>query len=213
MRKFLIGLFMVLLMAVPGFAELTLTPGEGIDIVKSGVGGTVTVSGEDATASNKGIASFKVPDFTVTSGAVEINWDAIPWSTPTADDLSGVNWGSYLEVDVVYFIINGNGGVISAGASGTKAVPFAGTVTGWYAYSNVSGSIVVDIKKSDYAGYDTFASIAGTEKPTISSGVKANDTSLTTWTATVAQGDLLRAVVDSSDINGIVTVFILIQGS
>lgn len=113
---------------------------------------------------------------------------------------------------IIPFIINGNGGVISAGASGTKAVPFAGTITGWYAYSNVSGSVVVDIKKSDYAGYDTFASIAGTEKPTISAGVKASDTSLTTWTATVAQGDLLRAVVDSADINGLVTVFLIIQG-
>jgi len=129
-------------------------------------------------------------------------------------EIESLGGGSASEnYTIVPFTINGNGAVISSGASGTKAAPFAGTVIGWYAYSNTSGSIVVDIQKSTYAGYDTFATIAGIEKPTISVGVKASDTSLTTWTATVAQADLLRAVVDSADINGIVTIFILIQGS
>ena len=57
----------------PSAAEVRahITAGEGIDIA-SGV-----VSGEDATASNKGIASFSTDHFTVSSGAVTIKTDGI----------------------------------------------------------------------------------------------------------------------------------------
>ena len=52
-----------------------LTAGEGIDITEGS--GIITVAGEDATASNKGIASFSSDHFTVSSGAVTIKTDGI----------------------------------------------------------------------------------------------------------------------------------------
>ena len=48
----------------------TLTAGEGIDVTNGA--GSITLSAEDATSTNKGIASFNSSEFTVSSGAVSI---------------------------------------------------------------------------------------------------------------------------------------------
>jgi hypothetical protein len=52
-----------------------VAPGEGMDV--SYVSGTATISGEDATTTNKGIASFNTNDFSVSSGAVSIKTGGI----------------------------------------------------------------------------------------------------------------------------------------
>ena len=53
--------------------ELAIAAGEGINSVASGQ--TITISAEDATSTNKGVASFAAGDFTVSSGAVSLATD------------------------------------------------------------------------------------------------------------------------------------------
>lgn len=54
----------------PSTHNVSIVGGEGIDT--SGATDTVTIAGEDATTTNKGVASFNTNDFTVSSGAVSL---------------------------------------------------------------------------------------------------------------------------------------------
>jgi len=66
--------------ATPVAGVIQIAGGEGIDT--SATGAIVTIAGEDATITNKGIASFATADFGVASGAVSLN-DAVVKSVTT----------------------------------------------------------------------------------------------------------------------------------
>ena len=70
------------------FLDTKVLAGEGLDVTEGSDGGdeTYTFSGEDATTSNKGIASFNTNHFSVTTGAVSIGTDTI--------DDTLIDWGS-----------------------------------------------------------------------------------------------------------------------
>ena len=75
---------------------LTVSGGEGIDVAVTN--NTITVSAEDATYTNKGVASFDSTDFTVTSGAVTIK--NVNLGTQTTGDYVANITGTAGEVTV-----------------------------------------------------------------------------------------------------------------
>ena len=116
---------------IAGGNTLTVTAGEGIDAVV-GSTDTLTISGEDATSSNKGIASFGA-DFSVSSGAVSlannsitIGSDAVALGA-TRTDINGL---TSLDVDNLTLDANAitstdsNGNIeLSPNGTGTVVVP------------------------------------------------------------------------------------------
>jgi hypothetical protein len=96
--------------------------------------------------------------------------------------------------------IDGGGSAITTGVKGYITIPYNCTITGWDILADVSGSIVVDVWKDTYANFPPTSgdTIAGSEKPTLSSAVKNQDNSLSTWTTSVSSGDIIAFNVDSA---------------
>lgn len=78
-------------------------------------------------------------------------------------------------------------------------IPVSCTIKGVTLLGDVTGSCVVDIWKSTFASFPptNVNSICSGAKPTIVSGVKFRDTTLTGWSTGVLSGDILRVNLDS----------------
>ena len=103
------------------------------------------------------------------------------------------------KIRSVGITIDGGGSAITTGVKGYIEVPYACTISAVTLLADVSGSIVVDIWKDTYANYPPTVAdtITASAKPTITTAVKSQDTTLTGWTTSVAAGDILAFNVDS----------------
>lgn len=102
------------------------------------------------------------------------------------------------KVAAFVYVIDGGGSAITTGSKGFLSIPAAYTITGWNLVADQSGSAVVDVKKSTYAGFPTTATIAGADKPTLSAVQKNQNLAVGVWTTAVAAGDILEFNVDSA---------------
>lgn len=103
----------------------------------------------------------------------------------------------------VEFIMDGGGSQLSSGLRGTILVPFNALITGVSLTGDQTGSVVLDIWKTSYSNYSPPThpavgdSITASSKPTIVSGTKYTDTTLTGWTTTVVANDVLAFNINS----------------
>lgn len=132
-----------------------------------------------------------------------VQTDGTTWDVPLAQ--ASITTGGIItvtderrflgEFDILLPLGSVQGG-LAVGDYADCPVPFEGKVGGWEITADASGSAVIDIRKSTYAAW-SFSSIAGTEKPTLSTQQKNTDMALSTWTTSIARNDYIRAYCES----------------
>jgi len=99
------------------------------------------------------------------------------------------------------FFIDGGGSAVTTGAKAWVRATNSFTVGGAEITSDTSTTSIVDIWVEQYADYPPIDadSITSATPPTLTTAVKAQDTTLTSWSTTITAGDYIRANVDSND--------------
>lgn len=105
-----------------------------------------------------------------------------------------------LGIEVIF---DGAGSVLSTGLQAWVEVPFPCTITQNELLADQTGSIIVNIWKTDYASYAPGThpvvadKITASAPPTITAAAKSQDSTLTGWTVALAAGDILAFNIDS----------------
>lgn len=114
----------------------------------------------------------------------------------TSQGISSLSNGT-IKLDIT---IDNNGVAITTGVKGFRSSPMAGLIVEARMYTDLVGSIVVDIWKDTYVNFPPTVAdtITAAAKPTIAAGRTYRDTTLTGWIRQLAAGDIFGFNVDSA---------------
>lgn len=171
------------------------------------------------TGTAEGLAAFHVAGgaykITATSGSFTAEWTWVGIGTASEYDFTDVQ--DYIDNAVqaagVGLMIDNGGSAITTGIKGDIVIPFNCNITQWTLLADQTGSIVFDIWKDTYGNFPPTVAdtITASAKPTISSAVKGQSSTLTGWTVACSAGDVLRLNVDSVATIRRVTIFLALE--
>jgi hypothetical protein len=166
------------------------TPGGHIPEVEVAID---TLRGVQTGTGATNIAALVSVDATGFTGLLSTADTTVQTALETIDS-SGVDKGQ------VAIIFDGGGAVLTTGIKKVYLeIPYSGTITAVRLFADQVGSVVIDIWKDTYANFPPTVAdtITASAKPTLTSAIKSEDTTLTGWTKSITKGDILEFNIDS----------------
>ena len=106
--------------------------------------------------------------------------------------------GSIAPKRTIGMVFDGGGSPPTVGSVGYVVAQLNGVIDQWTLVSDAIGSAVIDVWKAAGAIPTVANTIAGSEKPTLSSQQLNSDIALSTWVTPVSVGDVFGFVVDAA---------------
>jgi len=166
----------------------------------NGSSGTSGINGSSGSSGTSGVnGSSGTSGVNGSSGTSGINGSSGTSGVNGTSGINGTSGTSQTAAGSFGITVDGGGSVITTGLKGYIEIPYSGTITRWTILSDVSGSCVIDIWKDTYANFPPTSgdTITGSAKPTLTSAVKAQSSTLTGWTTAVTSGDIIGFNIDS----------------
>lgn len=155
------------------------------------------------TIRNTGAAAYE-GDYYITSSSSPTNLQNFfiynhEYKLDHLDDRFDYLSSNLCEEDIEYELEGtGAGSALYSGSRGYIMHPNTGTIKSYYLLADISGDLVVDVKKGTYTNFPTLTSITGTQKPTLTSAQKSYGTNLSTWTTSITKNDILKFDVNQA---------------
>lgn len=120
-------------------------------------------------------------------------------ATPTSGGTANQN----IRAFTMHFNMS-DGSVIAGTITGCKRIEYAGTISGWYVYGNVSGSATLGVRSVAFASYTGLAGFSGYTDvtgggtaPSLSTAVINSSTTLTSWVTAVTANSIVCVQLSS----------------
>ena len=199
--------------ASSGSANFTIAGGEGIDTSVSGT--TLTITGEDATTSNKGVASFATGDFTVSSGAVSVKRRAVftfrGYGTADGTNYEAPEILSDTNAPFEHNTSYGSDGLTAQEPrvflkSGAYVMPNDGVLKNWTGWATSAGSGTIDISlfkvtPTRNSSTNLTPVLLKNTQFTALGNTKMEDFAETSFSVTFSAGDMIYTAIKGSTNN------------
>lgn len=123
-------------------------------------------------------------------------------------DAIWVSQASNIITGAITVTFDGQGSVITGGVDYFISVPYTGTITEATLLGDVTGSIIIEVRKCTYTQFDAGAThpssgdkINSFTPPTITTATKSDDTTLSGWTTAFTAGDIFGFHVNGTPVN------------